>query len=180
MFTQPFIQVQIKNPSKLRITDLCEGNSPVTVNSPHKGPVTRKMFSFDDVIVFPQLSPRACFYNKYFGSTNHISQSKLKRKSICMKLIYFPHNWVQNFSRFLKILSMFSGHKMWFGTINSQRNFASRQTSSISRTKSKNLKRSRAVLQLSLPNPLKPSVMSRMNDRRCSNYSWVINNCITY
>ena len=30
---------------------LCVGNSPGTVNSPHKGPVTRKMFPFDDVIM---------------------------------------------------------------------------------------------------------------------------------
>ena len=39
-----------KKTSKLRVTGLCEGNSPV--NSPHKGPVTRKMFPFDDVIMF--------------------------------------------------------------------------------------------------------------------------------
>ena len=39
---------------KLRVTGLCAGNSPGAVNSPHKGPVTRKMFPFDDVIVsFP-------------------------------------------------------------------------------------------------------------------------------
>ena len=37
--------------SKLRVTGLCEGNSPVTVNSPHKGPVTRKMVSFADVLM---------------------------------------------------------------------------------------------------------------------------------
>ena len=36
--------------SKLRVTGLCVGNSPGPVNSPHKGPVTRKMFPFDDVI----------------------------------------------------------------------------------------------------------------------------------
>ena len=45
-----------KKTSKLRVTGLCEGNSPGPVNSPHKGPVTRKMFPFDDVImadVFP-------------------------------------------------------------------------------------------------------------------------------
>ena len=35
--------------SKLRVTGLCAGNSPV--NSPHKWPVTRKMFPFDDVIM---------------------------------------------------------------------------------------------------------------------------------
>ena len=34
--------------SKPRVTSLCEGNSPA--ESPHKGPVTRKMFPFDDVI----------------------------------------------------------------------------------------------------------------------------------
>ena len=30
----------------------CAGNSPGPVNSPHKGPVTRKMFPFDDVIMY--------------------------------------------------------------------------------------------------------------------------------
>ena len=37
--------------SKLRVTGLCVGNSPGPVNCPHKGPVTRKMFPFDDVIM---------------------------------------------------------------------------------------------------------------------------------
>ena len=37
--------------SKLRVTGLCVGNSPGPVNSPHNGPVTRKMFPFDDVIM---------------------------------------------------------------------------------------------------------------------------------
>ena len=37
-----------KKMSKLRVTSLCAGNS---VNSPHKWPVTRKMFPFDDVIM---------------------------------------------------------------------------------------------------------------------------------
>ena len=40
-----------KKTSKLRVTGLCVGNSPGPVNSPHKGPVTRKMFPFDDVII---------------------------------------------------------------------------------------------------------------------------------
>ena len=35
-----------KKTSKLRVTGLCVGNSPGPVNSPHKGPVTRKMFPF--------------------------------------------------------------------------------------------------------------------------------------
>ena len=43
--------MQIKKTSKLRGTGLCVGNSPGPVNSPHKGPVTRKMLPFDDVIM---------------------------------------------------------------------------------------------------------------------------------
>ena len=41
-----------KKTSKLRITGLCAGNSPGPVNSPHKWPVTRKKFPFDDVIMW--------------------------------------------------------------------------------------------------------------------------------
>ena len=41
-----------KKTLKLRVTGLCVGNSPGPVNSPHKGPVTRKMFPFDDVIMW--------------------------------------------------------------------------------------------------------------------------------
>ena len=40
-----------KKTSKLRVTGLCAGNSPGPVNFPHKWPVTRKMFPFDDVIM---------------------------------------------------------------------------------------------------------------------------------
>ena len=40
-----------KKTSKFRVTGLCVGNSPGPVNSPYKGPVTRKMFPFDDVIM---------------------------------------------------------------------------------------------------------------------------------
>ena len=41
-----------KKTSNLRVTGLCVGNSPGPVNSPHKGPVTQKMFPFDDVIMW--------------------------------------------------------------------------------------------------------------------------------
>ena len=40
-----------KKTSKLCVAGLCVGNSPGPVNSPHNGPVTRKMFPFDDVIM---------------------------------------------------------------------------------------------------------------------------------
>ena len=42
---------RIKKTSKLRVTGLCAVNSPGPVNSSHKGPVTRKMFPSDDVIM---------------------------------------------------------------------------------------------------------------------------------
>ena len=61
-----------KNTSKLRVTGLCKGNSPVTCA--HKGPVTRKMFSFDDVIMckihkFPSLFQESFASNMPFTFT---------------------------------------------------------------------------------------------------------------
>ena len=61
-----------KKTSKLRTTDLCEGNSPVrSVNSSHKGPVTRKMFPFDDVIIrilkIPSQNPALTMASMKFG-----------------------------------------------------------------------------------------------------------------
>ena len=41
-----------KKTSKLRVTGLCAGNSLVTGEFPAQRPVTRKMFPFDDVIMF--------------------------------------------------------------------------------------------------------------------------------
>ena len=40
---------------KLHTTGLCVGNSPLTGEFPHRWPVTRKMFQFDDVIMCPKL-----------------------------------------------------------------------------------------------------------------------------
>ena len=52
LFTQPFIQAQIeKKTSKVRVIGLVRGIHRWPVNSPHKGPVTRKMFPFDDVFM---------------------------------------------------------------------------------------------------------------------------------
>ena len=42
LFTQSFIQMQIKKIAKLRVTGLCAGIRRRPVNSPHKWPVTRK------------------------------------------------------------------------------------------------------------------------------------------
>ena len=40
-----------KETSKLLVTDLCAGNSPVTGDFPSQRPVTWKMFPFDDIIM---------------------------------------------------------------------------------------------------------------------------------
>ena len=52
-----------KKTSKLRVTGLCAGNSPRPVNSPHKWPVTRKMFQFHDVIMSMRRKPLWCHDN---------------------------------------------------------------------------------------------------------------------
>ena len=51
----PLFRRRSKKTSKLHVTGLCVGNSPGPVNSPHKGPVTRKMFRFDDVIMHTKI-----------------------------------------------------------------------------------------------------------------------------
>ena len=57
LFTQPFIQVQIKeNIKALPHWPLCGDFTDDLVNSLHKGPVTWKMFPFDDVIMKTTLS----------------------------------------------------------------------------------------------------------------------------
>ena len=53
LFTQPFVQAHIKESMKAsRHWSLCDGKPPVIGgDSPHKRPVTRKMFPFDDFIM---------------------------------------------------------------------------------------------------------------------------------
>ena len=52
LLTQPFIQAQIKEKNKApRPWPLCGEIHWWPMNSPHKWPVTRKMFPFDDVIM---------------------------------------------------------------------------------------------------------------------------------
>ena len=51
--TQPFIQAQIKT-SKLRLTGLCAGNSPVTGEFPVQMAGDAEIFPFDDVIMDAQ------------------------------------------------------------------------------------------------------------------------------
>ena len=66
-----------KKTSKLRVTGLCVGNSPGPVNSPHKGPVTRKMVPFDDVIMMrcklSKFSLRASSTNRWSWTRSGVS-----------------------------------------------------------------------------------------------------------
>ena len=56
--------------SKLRVTGLCAGNSPV--NSPHKGTVTRKMFPLDDAITNP-VPPRQWWQSRHRDNSWFVS-----------------------------------------------------------------------------------------------------------
>ena len=47
-----FFRCRSKKTSKFRVTGLCAGNHRWPLNSPHKGPVTRKMFPFHGVIMY--------------------------------------------------------------------------------------------------------------------------------
>ena len=69
-----------KKTSKLRVTGLCAGNPPGPVNSPHKWPVTRKMFPFDDVIMLSQLDQHnACrlFFRDHFVNASSQRETML-------------------------------------------------------------------------------------------------------
>ena len=69
-----------KKTSKLRVTGLCEGNSPHT-----KGPVTRKIFPFDDVIMFtyPSDPPNIRLYHRImrWGWKTKINQTETKQQT---------------------------------------------------------------------------------------------------
>ena len=55
------LRLKSKKTSELRVTGLCAGNSPGPVNSPHKRPVTRKIFPFYDVILSLDISPQPLY-----------------------------------------------------------------------------------------------------------------------
>ena len=63
------------------------GNSPGPVNSPHKGPVTRKMFPFDDVIMEVTIAswPHKSSANQL--PVQQLGQVDNKRNTKA------PHNW---------------------------------------------------------------------------------------
>ena len=60
-----------KKTPKLRITGLCVGNSPVTGKFPAQKAITRKMFSFDDVIMGNHTISQWQWSNPEYGSMNN-------------------------------------------------------------------------------------------------------------
>ena len=63
-------QIRSKKTSKLRVTGILRGICRWPVNSPHKVPVTRKMFAFDDVI-HHVLSVCRLFKSRHCNSVEH-------------------------------------------------------------------------------------------------------------
>ena len=51
VYSNVYSRQRSKKTPKPRVTGLCEGIQRWPVNSPHKRPVMRKMFSFDDVMM---------------------------------------------------------------------------------------------------------------------------------
>ena len=72
--------------TKLCVTGLCVGNSPGPVNSPHKGPVTRKMFPFHDVIIHDK--PGNFNLDNYRQFLSVESGPHLTLSDVCCKLIW--------------------------------------------------------------------------------------------
>ena len=67
-----------KKTSKLCVTGLCVGNSPGPVISPHKGPVTLKMFPFDDVIM------QFCITGKTLRPMQNIFKYIILKGNVCI------------------------------------------------------------------------------------------------
>ena len=58
-----------KKTPKLRVAGLCAGNSPETGEFPHKWPVTRKIFPFDDVIMHIAIQIAFCCVQQILAET---------------------------------------------------------------------------------------------------------------
>ena len=78
-----------KKTLKLRVTGLCAGIHRRPLNSPHKWPVTRKMFPFDDVIMVKSRLSR--------------TEKCPKKASVPEQMLIYCHNWAigTNFSELL-------------------------------------------------------------------------------
>ena len=87
-----------KKTSKIRVTGLCAGNSPVTGEFPNQGPVMRKMFPFDDVIMLCLLlsfsnKTTACAINKMSNDLCLLMDEKEEYNSIDFMYILHVCLW---------------------------------------------------------------------------------------
>ena len=106
-----------KKTSNPRVTGLCVGNSPGPVNSPHKGPVTRKMFPFDDVIMpdtahYFMINKDTCSGKTLRLNTLHIIFKKYNviHEIVGLKSFNFnPYTYVLFHAIMLKTLSLLRG-----------------------------------------------------------------------
>ena len=62
VYSGVYLRHRSKKTSKLCVTGLCGEIHRWSVNSPHKGPATRKMFLFDDVIM-RSISPKVFLHH---------------------------------------------------------------------------------------------------------------------
>ena len=108
LFTQPFIQGadQIKYQRSMSLASV-RGIQRWQVNSPHKGPVTRKMFPFDDVIMNTVILP-AMFSKHKVLCPNALSAAFLQRWSVWGLVTYLSPAIGWNRDRQLSVT-------MWIG-----------------------------------------------------------------
>ena len=91
LFTQPFIQAQIKENIKApRHWPLCGEYHRSPVNSPHKWPVTRKLFPFDDVVMLREISGMYC--NTFLQSS---SSSQMNKVTVQLPWPSSLFNWME-------------------------------------------------------------------------------------
>ena len=81
-----------KKTSKLRVTGLCVWYSPGPVNSPHKWPVTRNMFPFDDVIMEHEYITVKSHRRHGFSNHRHLQHLFITLPNY-KGTIKAPHHW---------------------------------------------------------------------------------------
>ena len=94
---------------KLRVTGLCEGNSPLTNGSPHKGQVTRKMLPFDDDIMII-----SALCKIHIDSLFNIQKAAFEN-AICKmpSILFWSHSKSNGFCRLWTILRTTVSWDIW-------------------------------------------------------------------
>ena len=96
MFTQPFIQVQIKDKHQSSASlAIVRGIHRWPVNSPNKWPVTRKMFPFDDVIMIsrPNVATEASINHTLHKILKNLKVTILREHNFKPWIILLEHSY---------------------------------------------------------------------------------------